>query len=313
MLAMGLGSQVAWGETLKVGEISRPRFASGDVDGDGIRELVIGGRVGPFRPVTDSPSSGRGRIEVYRREGRLFAPMGAGLDLNQVVDVACGDLDGDGTSEVAAVGGGRLVVFAWQAGSLGVRHAEALDGEWSDRVAAGDVDGDGRDELIVTLYAIGDEAELGQTSVVLYRLEAGRLRGHAQLDIPMHVGDLAIAGPGGASGMGLVLEVGAGDEGGEGRVYRFAGGHFVKTWGAPVTQEGTRALTVSGLGSLVAFLPVGGPPVIYGLEGGSLWLRGSLESAVGGGLVLTEGPQGATEFVSASGRSSPLRASPLAF
>ena len=302
---------------LELGEISRPRFALGDVDGDGQAELIAGGRVGPFRALTDPPGFGRARVEVYRREGTLFRPMGAGFELSQVVDVASGDLDGDGRWEVVAVGGGRMVILGWQAGSLGVRHVETLDSEWTDRVAAGDADGDGRHEVAVTLYTIGDEAELGQTSVVVYRLETGGLRGLSRLEIPMHVGDLAFAGTGGRKGMGLVLEVGAGDEGGEGRVYRYGGDRLEKTWGGPVTREGTRALALSVLGDLVAFGSADGTVAVYGLEEGALWLRGSVEGGPAGALILMEGPHGVPEIVAGAGRmglkNSPLRATPLGF
>ena len=316
-LMAGAWSPVARAGVLELGEISRPRFASGDVDGDGQAELIVGGRVGPFRAVTDPPTSGRARVEVYRREGRLFQPMGAGFELSQVADVASGDLDGDGRWEVVAVGGGRMVILGWQAGSLAIRHVESLGNEWSDRVAAGDVDGDGRHELAVTLYGIGDEAELGQSSVVLYRMETGDLRGHLQFELPMHVGDLAFAGTHVREGMGLVLEVGAGDEGGEGLVYRYAGGRFEKTWGGPVTRAGTRSLTLSALGDLVAFGSGGDAVAVYQLDRGGLWFRGSLGTTMGGALVLVKGPNGETEIVAGAGgaglRGSPPRATPLSF
>ena len=177
-LMAGAWSPVARAGVLELGEISRPRFASGDVDGDGQAELIVGGRVGPFRAVTDPPTSGRARVEVYRREGRLFQPMGAGFELSQVADVASGDLDGDGRWEVVAVGGGRMVILGWQAGSLAIRHVESLGNEWSDRVAAGDVDGDGRHELAVTLYGIGDEKtdNFGRQCLLARRLSESGVR-----------------------------------------------------------------------------------------------------------------------------------------
>ena len=117
--------------------------------------------------------------------------------------------------------------------------------------------------------------------------------------------------------MGLVLELGTGDEGGEGRVYRYTGGHFVKTWDGPVTQEGTRGLTLSALGDLVISASGGGEAVIYGLEGGGLWHRGDLRTTMSGALVLMPGPSGSIEVVAgAGGRGSgttPIRVSPLGF
>jgi len=39
--------------------LAAPRFAEGDVDGDGVNELVAGGRVGRFRAVTTRLRCGR--------------------------------------------------------------------------------------------------------------------------------------------------------------------------------------------------------------------------------------------------------------
>jgi hypothetical protein len=120
------------------------RVATGDVNGDGVPELVTGRGSGgrPEVRVFDSNSGRRlGRIMAYRQSFRGG------------VYVATGDVNGDGTAEIIT-----------GAGPGGGPHIRVIDGETGSRlarflaypstqsrgvfVAAGDIDGDGRAEIV---------------------------------------------------------------------------------------------------------------------------------------------------------------------
>ena len=257
--------------------ISRPRFASGDIDGDGRDEIVAGGRVGRFMHVDAPLFSRRARVDVYRQAGQLLQPVGSAPDLHAVEDVTVGDVDGDGRDEIIAVGLGRLILLAWNKGGISVRRIEPLAQDWTDRVAAGDLDGDGRDEVAVTLYDIDADAEMGRTRVIFYKWQATAFEEWQALDVPFHVGDLALGNLDGAGGQELLLETGAGDEGGDARLYHWQGGRCVETWRGPVTDGGRRALNLSmraGSPGLVAVGATDGGVRLFAYDGSGLHLTG---------------------------------------
>ena len=173
-------SVIAWGEVEwldynKINGETRP--ACGDIDGDGIAEIIIG--LGP---------GGEGRMEVFKlvdHQLKHFKWLQAGWqDYNRgngEMRPACGDLDGDGKDEVIAglgpvkdnpgIPGGIFAIFnQTSVGSMDLRNSSESDASgwgvisWPDynRIsgeswpACGDVNGDGKDEIVLGLGKQGE-------------------------------------------------------------------------------------------------------------------------------------------------------------
>ncbi len=116
------------------------RISQGDLDGDGIDELVVGAGEG-------------GRyVKVYDTNGvqiRSFLPNGS--DFLGGIDVATGDIDGDGNDEIitgAGKGGRYIKLFDETGVSLGGFLPYGALFRSGIEVTAGDIDGDGNDEII---------------------------------------------------------------------------------------------------------------------------------------------------------------------
>jgi hypothetical protein len=120
------------------------RVAVGDVNGDGVEDIVVG--AGP---------GGGPEVRVFdgRTGGAMLSFMAYDPNFQGGVTVATGDLNGDGFGQIItgadAGGGPHVKVFSGQDGSL-IRSFFAYDpnfagGVW---VAAGDMNGDGRDDII---------------------------------------------------------------------------------------------------------------------------------------------------------------------
>jgi hypothetical protein len=127
-------------------EATGKRVARGDVDGDGIDEIITGSGPG-------SPSV----ISVYSSTGQLKASSFAyaGGRFYGGVFVAAGDVDGDGKDEVisgAGPGGGPHVIV-WKVTGQSLTPVDGgfmAYNNWSGgvTVAAGDVTGDGKADII---------------------------------------------------------------------------------------------------------------------------------------------------------------------
>ncbi|MDA0748875.1 MAG: VCBS repeat-containing protein, partial [bacterium] len=283
-----------------------------DLDGDGIPELLAGGRVGPFRPQTDPASSKHARVDLYRRvNGQMFL-LSSSPELHVVEDIAAADLDGDGRTEILAIGAGRLVVLRWNGQDLSVLHTESLPENRAYRVDAADLDNDGRAEIAVALYRIHDGAERGDTRVQIYRWTTDRFDLQQNLDIPMHVGDLALA-----KGPALILETGTGEEGGTAVVFRLYPQHALETWQGPVTENSIRALNLCVLpGShLVAIGPVSGNIELFTLDSNGLrFVAHGPRAHPLTGLLLLPDPGRAVEVLTGiSGPRPSIRSTPFSF
>jgi hypothetical protein len=128
--------------------------ACGDVDADGYDEIVTGAGAGDvFGP----------HVRGWNVDGGTVAPMD-GVNFFAYgtprwgVNVACGDLDGDGADEIVT-GAGPGAVFGphvrgWNvdggtaAPMTGLSHFAYGSAHWGVNVACGDLDGDGLDEIV---------------------------------------------------------------------------------------------------------------------------------------------------------------------
>lgn len=134
------------------------RIATGDIDGDGKQEIVIG--LGPVAAADDMP---RGAFQVLDDD---FQPLTWGQvswpeynSLNGETRPAIGDLDGDGRGEIViglGQGGAGLVqIFTYAnkaltaAGWADVDWPEYAESNGETRPAVGDLDGDGIGELVI--------------------------------------------------------------------------------------------------------------------------------------------------------------------
>jgi hypothetical protein len=176
---------VDWPEYNKLsGEI---RTATGDIDGDGHDEIIVG-----LSQVKDAPGIPGGYFSVLDDD---YSVLGWGQvewpeynAINGETRVATGDIDGDGIAEIIVGlgpgGEGRMEVFKYV--DFQLKHMKWLQTGWSDynrgngetRPATGDLDGNGKKEVIAGLGPIKnnpdipggvfftfDEASLGSTNL----------------------------------------------------------------------------------------------------------------------------------------------------
>jgi len=129
-------------------------LAAGDLDGDGVDEIVTGAGPGEvFGP----------HVRGWRYAAGSVAPMWdvsfmAYGTLRWGVNVACGDLDGDGVDEIVTGAGpgdvfgphvrGWLLADGETRSISGVSYLAYGTNKYGVRVACGDIDGDGMDEIV---------------------------------------------------------------------------------------------------------------------------------------------------------------------
>ena len=300
------------------GVMTHPRFALGDFDGDGESEILVGGRIGPFLSV-DTPRSHRhARVDLFRVENSILQSLAASSELYVVEDVAAGDLDGDGRDEILVVGAGLLTVLDWRDGRLSPRFVKALNSSRTDRIDAADVDADGMAEVVVTLYDIQSDSEIGRTEIVLLKWQGGNLNMSNHFYLNGHIGDLCLADLDGQGGPELILETGWGDEGGQVIVYQTSGKVFQEKGRGQATTERRRSLSMSttvGPAGKLAVYAAGGGVRTFTFIGDQLQFDREA-SAVSGltGFLLVPSTDFSTEILFGTREMGPSRRlSPLSY
>ncbi|VFQ44461.1 PKD domain-containing protein [Desulfoluna butyratoxydans] len=136
------------------------RVASGDLDGDGYHELVIG-----LGPVDSDPAIPGGYFQIISHDFKHLAwgqiPWEEYNDLNGETWPACGDIDGDGVDEIVVGlgkgGQGKLAVFSYSLGNVALRQWTSVPWDayneaiGETRPALGNLDDDPCMEIVVGL------------------------------------------------------------------------------------------------------------------------------------------------------------------
>jgi len=117
-------------------------ITTGDVDGDGQEEIIVG-----------SGNGGGPHIRIFDNNGKLLSQFFAyDENFRGGVKVVSGDLDGDGIDEIiagAGYGGGPQVrIFNYSGHLYGQFFAYNSNFRGGVNVAVGDIDGDEKDEII---------------------------------------------------------------------------------------------------------------------------------------------------------------------
>ncbi len=145
------------------------RIATGDIDGDGLDEIVVG-----LGPVQGAPGIPGGYFAVLDDDYSVLAwgqvEWPEYNAINGETRPACGDIDGDGIDEIIVGlgpgGEGRLEVFKLVDHQL--KHVKWLQTGWQDynrgngetRPACGDLDGNGTKEVIVGLGPVSGNPDI---------------------------------------------------------------------------------------------------------------------------------------------------------
>lgn len=125
--------------------------AAGDVNNDGFADFVA---------APDSTQATNGHVKVFDgRDGSLVRSFFAFQGFQGGVNVAAGDVDGDGFSDMAVVAGpggnGHVKVFSGQTSSELASFFAFPGFQGGVSVAAGDINGDGRADIITGAGAGG--------------------------------------------------------------------------------------------------------------------------------------------------------------
>ncbi|MCH2663827.1 hypothetical protein MK139_05750 [bacterium] len=247
--------------------VERPRLASANFGEK--PAVVIVGRSGVF----GLPGS-RGVLQVGEIQSGLLRIVAEMSTAEVICDVDTGSFDGTERDDVFSVGDGLLRVYRYHGNELQVLAFFGLRSEWTDRIATLN-DPENGTLVAVTEYEIQPDQDVGVTTIRGFRVRGGELVEVWSFDIGAHVGDLALLS---GERPFLVLESGAGDEGGDLSVYDVTGVPD-RVWSGRVT-EGERCLSVQrmlGASSLLVH-PVGGRPQLFTSSSGRLIRARSVDS-----------------------------------
>jgi hypothetical protein len=128
------------------------RLSVADLDGDGRAEVIAG---------AGNNRNAKARLKVYTYNGGGLTETGIDFlaySSNYGVEVAVGDVDGDGQIEILTLPAGKTpcIVKIWEVENTAGTWTVNLKGEFlasktfNGRIAGGDLNADGRDEIIVT-------------------------------------------------------------------------------------------------------------------------------------------------------------------
>ncbi len=127
------------------------QLATGDLGGDGMVDIVTGTGPGPDTPPVVRAYDLGGTVHT----GLNFRPYGT---TGWGIEVACGDLDGDGRDEIVTgpgpgpVAGPHVRAFTWDGDTIapltGTNFQAYGTLKYGVKVACGDLDGDGFDEIV---------------------------------------------------------------------------------------------------------------------------------------------------------------------
>ena len=141
VIASGVdGSELwRWRSSVKNGRAGQFLATASDMDGDGVRDLIVAGP-GPDSHVTALSLGKRSLLWSVQTRGAGIPPA-----------LPCGDVDGDGLADVALIDHGSGIRFA--RGINGAEYARrtsgnAETGAWYSIALAPDLDGDGLPEFV---------------------------------------------------------------------------------------------------------------------------------------------------------------------
>jgi FG-GAP repeat len=253
--------------------------AAGDVNGDGVSDIVVGA----------GPGSVGGHVKVFdgSTQALLHTFLAYGPSFAGGIFVAAGDVNGDGFSDIVTgagdgAPGGHVKAFSGIDTSL-LRSFLAFDLGFTGgaRVAAGDVNGDGISDIVV---GAGPGSVGGHVKV----FDGGTLAliGSFLAYGPSFAGGIYVASPGGSAGVPV-----------SGHVYYDANTNGQRDGSEPgvagwqVVRNGAHTVITNAQGTFVYFLSnIEQDNVFSQLPGLSPWLQtGNLvdQSSVTGGATVT--------------------------